>query len=188
MNDDLSPKSHVLDRLLDHPIPPARISQLVERGEAVTRRRRRVALLGTAVGIVAIAAGGMAVGGALGPSTKGDAESGAAASQPVELECSSGQFSSVTFDFGPPRTKEEARAQGWPTTPEEAARTTLHAPAFAEDLGDLALSLGVPADLPDGAVGVRFTATSPDGSTLAILTVQEVIPGTWATTILDQCR
>jgi len=86
-----------------------------------------------------------------------------------------------------PETTAEARRQGWPRSPEEAARNTVSAPAFSAHLKNLDLSEGTPVTLGGGTVAVRFVLTDAGGTVQATLTVQELLTDVWATTAVENC-
>jgi len=103
------------------------------------------------------------------------------------LQCASGRSSSSTIDVIPPETAAEARRQGWPRSPEEAARNTVSAPAFSAQLKNLNLSDGTPVTLGGGTEAVRFVLTDAAGTVQATLTVQELLTDVWATTEVANC-
>jgi hypothetical protein len=186
------PEVEVLQGLLDHPIAPAPISDVVAHGTAVLRRRRRRTIVGAAVGIMAATIGTTAVVQSMaadprerGPSVA-DASRDATTSPMEGLTCRSGQMSSGNIDFAVPESIAEARRQGWPATADEAVRRTLEGSAFTE-LRSLSLTDGVPIDLADGVDAVRYDAMNEHGDVLASLTVEEILSTVWAVTKVEHC-
>lgn len=98
------------------------------------------------------------------------------------LECP-GQSFDTEIDVVPPDAGEPTK--NLPSSAAEAARDTLAAP-WLSDKG-LSLGEGVSANRPDGMQTVYYPATASDGSVRAVLTVQELTAGVWATTAIEQC-
>lgn len=193
MNDHggTKPEVEVFHRLLDHPIPPVSLSDVVAQGEAERRRRRHYKTFAAVAGTLVVAAGSTVAiqsvssdkRGEDSISTPADATTG---DTPAALDCPTVRSGSGTVDIIAPESVEQAREEGWPATADEAAQGTLSAPAFTE-LGTLTLSDGAPVELPGASDGVRYYAVNGDGATLAILTAEELLPNVWAITQIERC-
>ncbi len=119
------------------------------------------------------------------PAATAPAESDRAVDGDAELDCN--QMSSGTMDVLPPNSVEEARAAGWPSSPEEAANDTVTAPAYVGRLDDVELSEGTTVELPGATNAVRFFAVRPDGHVVGNITVQELLPDVWASAYVSVC-
>ena len=155
------------------------------------QRSSRPAIVG-GVAAVLLVAGGVATARSLAEHPGGNPVAAVAkrnAEPPsLELQCESGMSQGGTLDFVGPGSAADAKAQGWPTSPEEAAQATFGSRMFmAVRLRDLTLEDGERVELPNGAVVVQFPATASDGSTQGLITVEELVEGFWSTTHIASC-
>lgn len=119
------------------------------------------------------------------PATMSPTASEHAAHGDLMLDCE--QRSSSTTDLIPPESVEAAREAGWPSTPEEAARSVVSAPAYADRLKGVELSQGTPVEFGGAPSAIRYLAVAADGRVQGAITVDEILPDVWASAHVSIC-